>query len=186
MKLFQSRKFPSWGYEVEQGATTVWEHWDSYTKAHEFEGEDGNQNASMNSFSHYSFGAVGEWMLGDLAGIRSDGSGYKKIIICPAPPTPDAIQQGAPIDWVNAHYDSIRGRIVSNWRITKGSFELKIEVPPNTTATVILPAIGADGVFESGRPLSKVKGVRFQRMTGRNAMLVVQSGVYNFSSKCGR
>lgn len=186
MKLFKSRKFPSWGYEVEQGATTVWEHWDSYTKAHEFEGEDGNQNASMNSFSHYSFGAVGEWMLGDLAGIRSDGPGYKKIIIWPSPPPRSVAQQGEPIDWVNAHYDSIRGRITSNWRITKDSFELKIEVPPNTTATVVMPATDPDLIFENGLSLSKAKGVKFQGMAGDKAVLAVQSGVYNFSSKCDR
>ena len=183
VKLFQSRKFPSWGYEVEQGATTIWEHWDSYTKAHEFGGEDGNQNASMNSFSHYSFGAVGEWMLGDLAGIRSDGPGYKKIIICPSLPAFGGAQEREPINWVKAHYDSIRGRIASNWRITGGRFELKIEVPANTTATVFMPAAGSGDIFENGQPLSKVKGAKFERMAGDRAVLIVQSGVYNFSSK---
>ncbi len=78
VKHFQSRKFPSWGYEVDQGATTIWEHWDSYTKAHGFGGMDGTQNASMNSFAHYSFGAVCEWMINDLAGIQSDGPGYDR------------------------------------------------------------------------------------------------------------
>ena len=78
VKHFQSRKFPSWGYEVEQGATTIWEHWDSYTKAHGFGGMDGKQNASMNSFAHYSFGAVCEWMINDLAGIQSDGAGLRQ------------------------------------------------------------------------------------------------------------
>lgn len=68
-RLFQSRKFPSWGYEVEQGATSVWERWDSYTKEHGFNGATGKNNAAMNSFSHYAFGAVMEWAFRDLAGI---------------------------------------------------------------------------------------------------------------------
>jgi alpha-L-rhamnosidase len=73
VRLFQGRAFPSWGYEVENGATTVWERWDSYTKEHGFDGFAGHNNAAMNSFSHYSFGAVCEWMFRSLAGIDTDG-----------------------------------------------------------------------------------------------------------------
>ena len=86
VKHFQSRKFPSWGYEVEQGATTIWERWNSYTKDKGFGGMP--QNAEMNSFAHYSFGAVCEWMLDQLAGIDSDGAGYQHILIRPSPPSP--------------------------------------------------------------------------------------------------
>ncbi len=138
VKHFQSHKFPSWGYEVEQGATTIWERWNSYTKEHGFGGADGQQNAAMNSFSHYSFGAVCEWMLNDLAGIQSDGPGYDKIIIHPHPPTPgsDHRSQSQPINWVKAHYDSIHGRITSSWRCFNHKFELATEIPANTSATV--------------------------------------------------
>lgn len=182
VKHFQSRKFPSWGYEVEQGATTIWEHWDSYTKAHGFGGMDGMQNASMNSFAHYSFGAVGEWMLGQLAGIESDGPGYDKVIIAPHPPSPGGNPEHQPIDWVKAHYDSIHGRIVSNWRCLKDSFQLETEIPANTTATVFLPARGADAITEGGKPLAKTIGVKLLRMEGDRAVLAVQSGNYRFSS----
>ncbi|MGO8838286.1 MAG: family 78 glycoside hydrolase catalytic domain [Limisphaerales bacterium] len=182
VKHFQSRKFPSWGYEVEQGATTIWEHWDSYTKANGFGGMDGKQNASMNSFAHYSFGAVGEWMLDDLAGIQSDGPGYNKIIIHPHPPSPGSNTEHKPIFRVKAHYDSIHGRIVSNWRRTKSRFELETVIPANTTATVYLLAGSADKITESGRPLAKVAGVKFLRQAGDCAVLAVESGTYHFRS----
>ena len=182
VKHFQSQKFPSWGYEVAQGATTIWEHWDSYTKANGFGGMDGKQNSSMNSFAHYSFGAVCEWMIGDLAGIQSDGAGYGRIIIKPHPPTPGGTHSPTHINWVKAHYDSIRGRIVSDWRCAKNSFHLDVEIPPNTTATVYLPANQADQITEGGKPLAKVSGVRFLRREGDRAVLAVESGRFHFVS----
>jgi alpha-L-rhamnosidase len=183
VKHFQSRKFPSWGYEVEQGATTIWEHWDSYTKARGFGGMDGKQNASMNSFAHYSFGAVCEWMLNDLAGIQSDGPGYAKIIIHPQPPTPGSNPAQEPIHWVKAHYDSIHGRIVSNWRRAENKFDLEVEIPANTMATIYLPANSVEKISEGGKSLAKVNGVKFLRVEGDRAVLAVDSGKYRFVSK---
>lgn len=183
VKHFQSHKFPSWGYEVEQGATTIWEHWDSYTKAHGFEGEDGKQNASMNSFAHYSFGAVCEWMLGQLAGIEQASPGFKQIIIHPHPPTPGSNPDHPPINWVKAHYDSIHGRITSNWKRSAERFELETTIPANTTATVYLPAADSDKITESGQPLAKAKDVRFLRMEGKTAVIAVLSGSYHFKSQ---
>ena len=180
VKHFQSRKFPSWGYEVSQGATTIWERWNSFTKEHGFGGADGSQNAAMNSFAHYSFGAVCEWMLNDLAGIQSDGPGYDKIIIRPHPPTPGSNPDHPPINWVKAHYDSIHGRIASNWRRTENQFELETEIPANTTATVYLPADSADKITESGKPLARARGVKFVKMEGGRAVLEVGSGTYHF------
>jgi len=100
--LFQSRQFPSWGYEMINGATTVWERWDSFTKEHGFNGLNGNQNASMNSFSHYSFGAVMEWAFRDLAGIDTEGPGFRQIVIRPNPSTPRSNPDLEPIRWVKA------------------------------------------------------------------------------------
>ena len=182
VKHFQSRKFPSWGYEVEQGATTIWEHWDSYTKANGFGGMDGKQNASMNSFAHYSFGAVCEWMINDLAGIQSDGVGYEKIIIHPHPPTPGSNHDHPPIKWVKAHYDSVHGRITSNWKQTKSVFELEMEIPANTTATVYLPATRKDKITEGGKSLAEAKSVKFLRMENNSVVLAVESGSYRFGS----
>jgi len=174
VRLFQSRKFPSWGYEVVQGATTIWERWNSFTK------DQGFANPSMNSFSHYAFGAVGEWMFSHLAGIRSDGPGYRRIVIQPMPPGPEAGDAEHPINWVNAHYDSIQGRIVSRWRNQGGSFELQTTIPPNTTATVMLPANGAQSITESGKPLDQAEGVRWLRQERDRAVLAIGSGSYHF------
>jgi alpha-L-rhamnosidase len=182
VKLLQSQKFPSWGYEVAQGATTVWEHWDSYTKAHGFGGMDGRQNASMNSFAHYSFGAVCEWMLGDLAGIQSDGPGYDKIIIHPHPPTPGSNPEHVPIHWVKSHYDSIYGRISSSWKLAGNTFELQTTIPPNTAATVYLPASQVEAITESGRWLTNVQGVKLLGLEDGFARLAVESGEYDFVS----
>jgi alpha-L-rhamnosidase len=130
-ELFVSRKFPSWGYEVEQGATSVWERWDSYTKEHGFQGLSGKNNAEMNSFSHYSFGAVMEWGFSDLAGIDTDGTGYQKIIINPRIPT-----NNEKLNWVKASYNSPQGMIESSWKKKGEKTTLHFVIPPNTTATV--------------------------------------------------
>ena len=206
-RLFQSRKFPSWGYEVEQGATSVWERWDSFTKEHGFNGAGGNQNAAMNSFSHYSFGAVMEWAYRYLAGIDTDGAGYKRLFLKPGPPTPGSNPDVKPIDWVKAEYGSIHGKIATQWKRTGDQFELNVTIPANTTATVFLPAKDAASITENGRPLDRVTGVKYLRQekdqdaypphTGASigawpmpprrelecALLEVGSGTYRFASK---
>ncbi|MHB8970526.1 MAG: family 78 glycoside hydrolase catalytic domain [Pirellulaceae bacterium] len=176
--LFQSREFPSWGYEVEQGATTIWERWDSYTKEDGF----GRHNAAMNSFAHYSFGAVCEWMFRTLAGIQSDGTGYRQIIIRPTPPSPGSNAERKPIDWVKASHKCVQGQIVSNWRVNDQQFDLEVTIPANTTATVYLPASDAKSVREGGKPLAQALGVKFVRMEGDRAVLTVGSGSYRFTS----
>ena len=181
-RLFQSRRFPSWGYEVMNGATTVWERWDSFTKEHGFNGSGGNQNASMNSFSHYSFGAVMEWGFRDLAGIDTDGPGYRRIVIRPHPPAPGSNPENRPIDWVRASYRSIRGLIQSEWKRGADNLEMNVVVPANTTATVYVPAKGADRVRESGQPLGQTPGVKVLRDGGDAVVLEVGSGRYRFSS----
>jgi len=183
IRHFQSRKYPSWGYEVEQGATTIWERWNSYTKENGF---GGKQNAAMNSFAHYSFGAVCDWMLGTLAGIESAEPGYKKIVLHPSPPSLDGNPAHPPLRWVKAHYDSIQGRITSNWKRTDEGFELEAGIPANTTATVSLPAKSREDVTESGKPLGEAPGVRFLRMEEGRALLAVESGTYRFFSKLPR
>ena len=179
--LLQSHEFPSWGYEIDQGATSIWERWDSYTKEDGF----GRHNAAMNSFAHYSFGAVCEWMFRTLAGIDSDGPGYSKVIIRPAPPLPGSNAQHKPIDWVKASYDSIHGKIVSHWKLDKDRFRLEVTIPTNTTATVFMPAANADGVTEGGKPLSEAKHVQIVRTEQGHVVLLVESGQYCFVSTGG-
>lgn len=178
--LLQSRKFPSWGFEVENGATTIWERWNSYTKE---KGFGGAQNAEMNSFAHYAFGAVGEWMFSRLAGIDTDGAGYKRIIIRPMPPSLNRNAEQKPIDWVWARYESVRGMIATEWRSKPGEFELGVTVPANTTATVFMPAKEGATVLEGGRRLSRCKGVKVLGKEGDRAVLAVESGSYQFTSR---
>ncbi len=185
VKHFQSRKFPSWGYEVSQGATTIWERWDSYTKEHGFQGNNGKQNAQMNSFAHYSFGAVCEWMIENLAGIRPASPGFKTIVIRPQPPTPDSNREIAPINWVKAHYDSVAGRIESQWKRTATNFELAVTIPANTSADVYVLAKGPESILVGKQSLAKAQGVRFIRMDGDYAILRVESGKFHFSSEVG-
>jgi alpha-L-rhamnosidase len=136
LSLIQSRHYPSWGYEVENGATTIWERWNSFTKEHGFGGPDGKMSASMNSFSHYAFGAVTEWMITDLAGIAPAAPGYSKIRLHPR--FPDSRPNS--ITWVKAHHDSPHGRISVHWqRQEDGSLLYEATVPANTSAELILP-----------------------------------------------
>jgi len=179
--LLQSREFPSWGYEIDQGATSIWERWDSYTKEDGF----GRHNAAMNSFSHYAFGAVCEWMFRTLAGIESDGPGYSKVIIRPHPPAPGSNAQHKPVDWVKASYDSIRGKIVSNWKLDGDRFHLDVTIPTNTTSTVYVPTSDIQNITESGRSLNDVDEVQLLRTEGGRAVLHVASGRYRFASTSG-
>lgn len=182
VRLFQSQRFPSWGYEVVNGATTVWERWDSYTKDHGFNGASGDQNASMNSFSHYSFGAVMEWAFRSLAGIDLISPGYGRVLIAPQPPRPDSNPERPPIDWVTAHYDSIRGRIATSWHRQGDRFELRVEIPANTTALLHLPTDRPESIREGGRKLGRTPGVRWRHMEGDHAVLELGSGNYHFES----
>jgi len=121
--LLLQTEYPSWGYMVEAGATTVWERWN---------GDHGNPE--MNSYSHYAFGAVGEWLYRYLAGIdaASDAVAFDSIVIHPRFP--------AALDSVRASYRSVRGPIATAWRrAPDGTIALDVAIPANTTARVELP-----------------------------------------------
>ncbi len=168
------------------GANSVWERWDSFTKEHGFDGKDGKQNAAMNSFSHYSFGAVMECAYRILAGIDTDGAGYQRIIIAPGPSSSGSNPDNKPIDWVKAEYTSARGKIATAWKLRDGNFDLNVTIPANTTATVFVPAKSPDAVTEGGKPIDRVKGVKFLRREGDRVVLAVESGSYHFVSKVPR
>ncbi|MCH4155944.1 MAG: glycoside hydrolase family 78 protein [Muribaculaceae bacterium] len=129
-KLFQQTAYPSWLYPVLQGATTVWERWNSYTI------ENGFGPVDMNSFNHYSYGAIEEWMMGYSAGIKVDENnpGYKHFILQPS--------IGGTFDYVKAHFDSPYGRIESGWQRAGKGYTYSVTVPANTSATLILPNNG--------------------------------------------
>ena len=168
-RLLANDTFPSWGYSIKHGATSIWERWDGWTA------EKGFQDPGMNSFNHYAFGSVGRWLFGTVAGIDIDAPAYKRIIIQPRP--------GGGMTYAGAAYDSIAGKIESCWRTDCGEFELDVTIPANTTATIYIPASDAESVLESGWPASTAEGVRQVGMQDETAVFQVGSGQYRFVSK---
>jgi alpha-L-rhamnosidase len=137
--LLAKTTIPSWGYMVEHGGTTIWERWDGWVEDRSGD-HSGFQDPGMNSFNHYAIGAVGEWMWRVMVGIQPDESapGYKHFTIQPVPPSLE-LRQRIGLNWVDATYHSIRGPIQVAWKIEDGLFRLTVQVPCNTSATVILP-----------------------------------------------
>ena len=177
-RLFQSRKFPSWGYEVEQGATSVWERWDSFTKEHGFNGATGKNNAAMNSFSHYAFGAVMEWGFQSLAGIGCSRPGFKVLSLHPEPPSAKSNPDGKPLDWVRAEYNHPRGKIVSAWKREGNAMTYDFTIPANVSAEVQIPATRENEILMDGQPFPK----SIPRELGRNGntSFTLGSGTYHF------
>ncbi len=168
-RLLFNDTFPSWGFSIKQGATSIWERWDGWTP------EKGFQDPGMNSFAHYSFGAVYQWMVENIGGIKSDGPAYRKIVIEPHP--------GHRLTHAETSYESIHGRITTAWTREGQTFTLKSTIPANTTARVILPAPSADAITENGSPLGQAAGVRVQRTAEGKTVLEVGSGHYNFVTR---
>ncbi len=168
-KLLQNNQYPSWLYSIDQGATTIWERLNSYTVENGFGG-----NNSMNSFNHYTFGAVGQWMLAYSLGIQRDEPGFQRFIL---QPTPDPTGE---MTWAKGYYDSMYGRIYSNWKITGDQLIYEATVPANTTATLYLPTNDLKKITEGGIRISKAKGVKFMRYQDGKVVFELQSGTYHF------
>jgi alpha-L-rhamnosidase len=168
-RLLNNETYPSWGYTIKNGATTIWERWDGWT-------ESGFQSPNMNSFNHYSLGSVGEWLYRYVAGIDLGAPGYSQIVIRPCP--------GGSLTHARGEYDSVRGRISSSWKIEDDRFVLEALIPPNTTATVHVPS--TDDVTEGGRPVDEADGVAFLRAGEGETVLSVGSGSYEFEGRMAR
>lgn len=171
-RLLQQTTYPSWLYSVEQGATSIWERLNSYTLENGFGG-----NNSMNSFNHYSFGAVGAWMMNYSLGIERDWKepGFKHFIL---QPTPDPTGQ---MTFARGYYDSMYGRIESEWKLENKKLNYRATVPANTTAMLYLPASSEKEITESGRVVAKAKGVKFVKQENGKTVFELQSGSYQFS-----
>jgi alpha-L-rhamnosidase len=169
-RLLNNETYPSWGYTIRNGATTIWERWDGWTEEHGF------QSPNMNSFNHYSLGSVGEWLYRYVAGIDLGAPGYGHIVIRPRP--------GGGLTHARGEYDSVRGRISSAWKIEGDRFELEVAIPPNTTATVHVPV--ADGVSEGGKPVEEVEDVELLGAGEGETVLSVGSGRYEFAGRVAR
>ena len=164
--LLMQETYPSWLYPVKMGATTIWERWNGIRPDSTFE------PASMNSFNHYAYGAIGDWMYRVVAGLDTydDAPGYKRIKIHP--------HIGGGLTNASASLQTYYGKVSSGWKIDGNKIVLDIEIPANTQATVILPVSNADLVKEKGMPLSK------EIKTGSggigNLELSIGSGKYQF------
>ncbi|MFJ6125699.1 alpha-L-rhamnosidase [Streptomyces griseoviridis] len=163
-RLLTQRTFPSWGYQIDRGSTTMWERWDSLRPDGTF------QDKGMNSFNHYAYGSVGEWMYANIAGISPAAPGYREITVRPRP--------GGGLDTARATFTSVRGPISTDWRRKSTGFELTCSIPPNTTAEVWLPTAAGDTVTRApGTPLREEQGHRVYR---------VASGTHTFTTRSAR
>ncbi|MCL6672591.1 family 78 glycoside hydrolase catalytic domain [Streptomyces panaciradicis] len=166
-KMLLHTDYPSWGYEVVNGATTMWERWNSIMP-------DGSFGpVEMNSFNHYAYGAVGDWMFQNIGGLSAIEPGYKRSRIAPAP--------GGNLTQGSGSLKTVYGLLSSRWNTDHGGFDLRVTVPVNTVAEVHVPSANRWAVTEGGRPADDVRGVRFLRMEHGTAVFEVGSGSYRFS-----
>ncbi len=166
--LLNRKEYPSWLYPVTKGATTVWERWDGLKPDGTF------QDKGMNSFNHYAYGAIGDWLYRVIAGLDIDerDPGYKHILIRPHP--------GGGLTHAKARHNSLYGAIESGWRVEGGQMKVNIEIPPNTTATVRLPKAKPANVKESGKSPENTDAITDIRSEGDAVVLHVGSGRYSF------
>jgi alpha-L-rhamnosidase len=157
---------PSWGYMVSKGATTSWERWDTDI-------QDGGMNGESQKILS---GNLEAWCYQALGGINYDPErpGFKHIVLHPRPV--------GDLTFVRASHKSLYGTIASDWKIEGSAFHWNVAVPPNTTATVYVPANDANSVMEGGKPMGQAEGVLFLRMDSGAAVLEVGSGMYAFRS----
>ncbi|KAB8195988.1 Bacterial alpha-L-rhamnosidase [Nonomuraea phyllanthi] len=162
--LLHDDRYPSWGYSIKRGATTIWERWDGWTE------ENGFGPVAMNSFNHYALGSVGEWLYGGVAGLgQEEGSvGYRRPLVRPLP--------GGRLTWASASYDTPLGRLASRWQISGGELTLEVQVPPGAHATVHVPTTDPSSVRESGTPIEPLE------VTGSAVVCRIGSGRYTYTS----
>lgn len=162
LALVNSRNFPGWGYMLERGATTLWEHWEFSDNTY--------------SHNHPMFGSVSEWLFSWLAGIQVDPAavGFDRILIRPQP-VGDLI-------WAKGRVLTVRGEVRSEWRKEDGRFLLDVAIPPNARAVVYVPGTDPRAVLEGGRPAVESEGVQFLRVEGGAAVFEIGSGRYSFEA----
>ena len=166
-QIATQKTYPGWGYMIQKGATTVWELWNGDTA-----------DPAMNSGNHVmQIGDLGIWLYEYLGGIRSDPAqpGFKHAIIRPYPV--------GDLNFVKASHRSMYGLLATHWKRDAGRLTLDVTVPPNTTATVYVPAKDAASVTESGQPAATASNVKFLRMDAGAAVFEVGSGTYAFASQ---
>ncbi|MCM3494963.1 glycoside hydrolase family 78 protein [Paenibacillus lactis] len=174
-KLLLQQDFPSWLYPVTKGATTIWEHWDGIK-------EDGSfWSSDMNSFNHYAYGAIGDWLYRTVAGIQTveASPGYKHMVIAPIP--------GPGLTWAEGSINTMYGPVRSFWRLEEADGLMKVEVtiPPNATAEVRLPGTTDPASITEGGgvPLSQAAGILSISAGEEDVVVQAGSGEYSFQYK---
>ncbi|MBA4411429.1 MAG: alpha-L-rhamnosidase [Odoribacter sp.] len=165
--LLNRKDYPSWLYPVTQGATTIWERWDGQKPDGSF------QDVGMNSFNHYAYGAIGEWLYRHVAGLDIDPEipGYKHILLAPHP--------GGGLTHANAEFASLYGKVKSAWKLDGNDFVYEVAVPANTTATVTLPNAKAEQLTVNAQAMSaSIK--ESLKQTAKGISLNIGSGNYQF------
>ena len=168
-KLLLQETYPSWLYPVKMGATTIWERWDGQKPDSSF------QTPGMNSFNHYAYGAIGDWMYRKMAGIDTyeDGVGYKHIQIKP--------HIGGNFTYAAASLKTYYGTVSSTWKIAGDKVLMDVEIPVNTRATVFLPATSLNNITEGGKAINLLKGIKIAGQEDGYTKLELGSGNYKFS-----
>jgi alpha-L-rhamnosidase len=169
-RLLMQDTYPSWLYPVKMGATTIWERWDGIKPDGTFE------TPTMNSYNHYAYGAIGDWMYRTIAGIdtKTEAPGYKEIVIKPT--------IGGNLENANADYETNYGKLSSHWKLENGMLLLDVEIPANTTATVYIPN-GGNIVAEDGKAIDLQPEIKMAKQETGYSVVNIGSGVYHFSVK---
>lgn len=167
--LLLQETYPSWIYPVKMGATTIWERWDGQKTDSTF------QDAGMNSFNHYAYGAIGDWMYRVSAGIEAMAPGYREILIQPVP--------SKKLSYSKASYESLYGTISSGWERKNGKLIFTVKIPANTKATIKLPADNVSKVKENGLPVREGESAFIKDDEGvKSTILIRGSGEYVFET----
>lgn len=170
--MIMKKDYPSWGYEIENGSTTMWERWNSI-------GPDGSfGDEGMNSFNHYAYGAVGDWMYQNIGGISALKAGYKESKIAPV--------MGGGLTSGHGTYESVYGTISSDWKSDDQGLSLDIKVPVNTTSRVSMPAKNLSAVTEGSTPISQTDGVSDVEAADGVVTFTVGSGSYSIHADANR
>ncbi|MFZ9505205.1 MAG: alpha-L-rhamnosidase C-terminal domain-containing protein, partial [Cyclobacteriaceae bacterium] len=166
--LLLQETYPSWLYPVKMGATTIWERWDGIKPDSTF------QTPGMNSFNHYAYGAIGDWMYRVVAGLDTEesGPGYKKITVKPL--------IGKGLNSADASLETLYGKARSSWKREGAVTEFTIEIPANTTATIFLPAKNSSSITESGKAIETAEGLKMGGSEGNFVRIQAGSGNYQF------
>jgi alpha-L-rhamnosidase len=172
--LLNRTEYPSWLYPITKGATTIWERWDGIKPDGSF------QDRGMNSFNHYAYGAIGEWLYRRVAGIEIDPSepGYRHILIRPHP--------GGGLTYVKAGLESPYGPVACEWHIDGATMTVVTRIPPNTSATITLPGAETEETTVGGRALSDVKAIKVLRRDADTLEVKAGSGEHTFVYKISK